>query len=317
MSINKKGFTLFEVITVMIVIAIVVGVSLRLIKAKLSNILSYNYYSAYHTLFVATREMLSNFSTNSPIYIYAPGAPVVDTCSDGQQVRVIDGVSTCVTTPVTIPRYGQNFCELLASYANTRTDSFNDGQECRGDAFAGNINNEENFADLRPDIVLRNGMRIYNLSVDPYVELAPLQGNSNDRVYYTDDDVVMDIDTTGYIAFIDVDGSSGSSILWQDVFPFFITMSGKVIPAYNNNIGGSNKEHLSVSAYNEIDNAGGRRLNWLVKSVSFKEAACTAGFIKAATPYCSTAPAVGISEICNEPDSDCRTRAIFPIKWFN
>lgn len=317
-NISKTGFTLFEVIVVMIIISIIVGVSLKLAKTKLNNIKSYTYYYAYKTLSTAASKMLFNFNTNNDdVYMLTANN---GTCTEGYQIRTVDGDQTCVPTPITIPRRGQNFCQLFASYANTRTDSFDDEKECSGDTFAGNINNEVSFANMRPDIVLRNGMRMYNLSTDPYEELAPLANNSNGRVYYADNDVEMDIDTTGYIVFLDIDGTSGTSTLWQDVFPFYITMSGKVIPAFRNNTGGSSKEYLSVSAYNEIVNDSGRRINWLIKSVSFREAACASGYIKADTPYCLQdlqLPAIGLNAECTAADSDCRINVISPIKWFN
>ena len=404
-NMRKAGFTLFEVITVMIVISIVVGVSLKLVKTKLSNIKSYTYYYAYNTLSQITREMVYNFKTTDEEYMLAyklkhedlfgkidtinyyllmpmahavnldheleeepirvddpigpivpgpvgpigpgpvgpvgpvdPVVPVVPdpvvpdpvpgpdptpdpdgglSCPEGYQLVNLDGTDTCVVTPVTIPRRGQNFCNKLVSYVNTSTAQFEDGQECRGDSFDGNINNEESFADMRPDIVLKNGMKIYNLNGDPYELLEPLQNNSNGRFYYNDDSEARDVDTTGYIVFVDIDGSSGPSILWQDVFPFYITMAGKVIPAYRDNAGGSSPEFLSMGAYNENVAEGGRSINWLVKSVSFKEAACTSGYVKAATPYCTTAPAVGTNAACTAEDSDCRIKVNRPVKWFN
>ena len=313
MSINKKGFTLFEVITVMIIISIVVGASLKLTKTKLDNIKSYTYYNAYQTLVAATREMLYNFSTHDENYMLT----VNPACPEGYQVRVVDGAQTCTPTPVTLPRSGQNFCQLFSNYTNTITRDFNDGRECTGSSFGGNINNEVSFANMRPDIVLRNGMRIYNINGNPYNPLPPLSNNTSGKVYYNEADAEMDIDTTGYIAFIDIDGSSGTSTLWQDIFPFYITMSGKVIPAYRNDFGGSNKAYLSVSVYNEISNDGGTRKSWVVKSVSFKEAACRSGYISQMATYCSTAPAIGAHATCSATGSDCRIQAIPPIKWFN
>ena len=58
---RKFGYTLAEVVTVMLVIAVIVGISIKVSKAKFNNLLSYTYYSAYQTLNVATRQMLFDF----------------------------------------------------------------------------------------------------------------------------------------------------------------------------------------------------------------------------------------------------------------
>ena len=94
-------------------------------------------------------------------------------------------------------------------------------------------------------------------------------------------------------------------------------MSGKVIPAYRNDLGGSNKEYLSVGASNEFLSDAGRRYNWFAKNVSYKEAACISGFIKSGTPYCSTAPAVVTNDTCAQTDSNCTIQVFPPVKFSN
>ena len=45
-----RGYTLSEIFVVMLIIAVVVGVSIKVTKSRLDNIISYTYYSTYSTL---------------------------------------------------------------------------------------------------------------------------------------------------------------------------------------------------------------------------------------------------------------------------
>ena len=58
---GKSAYTLAEIIIVMLVIAVVVGVSIKITKAKLNQIVSYTYYSAYSTLRNVSGQMLQDF----------------------------------------------------------------------------------------------------------------------------------------------------------------------------------------------------------------------------------------------------------------
>ena len=132
--------------------------------------------------------------------------------------------------------------------------------------------------------------------------------------------VQIDTGEYGYTVYIDIDGDKGSSTLWEDVFPFYITLSGQVIPAFNTvdgkDVGGSSNEYLQTSVqYERISNTGRRKLDWLSKSVSFREGACKSGFINSSTPYCS-----GVTEHaeCSSAasGSKCTLKTVKPVKFF-
>ena len=132
--------------------------------------------------------------------------------------------------------------------------------------------------------------------------------------------VQIDTGEYGYTVYVDIDGEKGSSTLWEDVFPFYITLSGQVVPAYNTvdgtELGGSSNEYLQTSVqYEKINNHGRRTVDWLSKSVSYKEGACGSGFIDSSTPYCS-----GVSELpeCSSgtTGSKCTLKTVRPIKFF-
>ena len=136
------------------------------------------------------------------------------------------------------------------------------------------------------------------------------------------DDNLPKVDTGeyGYIVYVDIDGAKGSSTLWEDVYPFYITLSGQVVPAFHSsngdNFGGNSDEYLQTSIQYEKINANGRRsITWLDKSVSFKEGACGSGYINSSTPYCS-----GVSEHAecssNVSGSKCTLKTVKPVKFF-
>ena len=60
----RKGYTLTEVVIVMLVIAVVAGVCIKAAKTKLDKIISYTYNIAYSTLNATTKEMLNDFKAD-------------------------------------------------------------------------------------------------------------------------------------------------------------------------------------------------------------------------------------------------------------
>ena len=58
---KNKAYTLAEVVIVILIVAVIVGVSIRITKAKLNQITSFTYYNAYSTLRAVGNEMLSDF----------------------------------------------------------------------------------------------------------------------------------------------------------------------------------------------------------------------------------------------------------------
>ncbi len=212
----------------------------------------------------------------------------------------------CVAIPATIPKKGANFCELFERLVNiSPTDSVCSGSTVDTDT--------TEFADLTPDLILRNGVRLYNVHQDPAI-ISQLQIIGIDT-----ETAEKDTNQKGYIIYADVDGSKGNSVLWEDVYPFYITLSGRVIPAYDRGAnpdgsGGDSENHLQVSVKNETFSANGHRaIKWLSKSVSFKEGACQSGYIDELTDYCN---GVSYDSECELSNSNCQLKAIQPLKFF-
>ena len=62
------GYTLAEIIIVILIIAVIVSVTIGITRAKLNNIVSYTYYSAYSTLRTITSDMLVDWKPTDPEY---------------------------------------------------------------------------------------------------------------------------------------------------------------------------------------------------------------------------------------------------------
>ena len=158
-------------------------------------------------------------------------------------------------------------------------------------------------------------MRLYNLS-QPYVEIDALKDGAAGAIFIDADGNEIDTNKNGYIVYADIDGLKGESKLWVDVFPFYITLSGQVIPAYpadGSAGGGNDKFYLSTSLSYEKIEGNQRKTNWLTKSVSFQESACKSGYIDEGANYCN-----GFTKetACKEENIDCRIKYIKPSPLF-
>ena len=230
------------------------------------------------------------------------------TCSD-EAYEWSEEQCKCIVSPRTLPRKGMNFCKLFERHANIMSGS----SVCSGSVIS---NGTTDFSNKSPDITLRNGLRVYNMHSDAGA-ISMLANNTQGGVY----DGVPNTNSYGYTVYVDIDGAKGDSQLWSDVYPFYITLSGKIIPAYDtsnaNSSGGDSVRHLQVSVENENYTSGKRSTKWLAKSVPFKEGACISGYVGDATPYCKNGTSyTQASECTSNINSICRVKQIQPVKFF-
>ena len=175
--------------------------------------------------------------------------------------------------------------------------------------------NPPSCSDSEKTSCLAKGINYYfdTLTCECHQKSAPGVGQA--------EQLFTDVDTGeyGYLVYVDIDGEKGSSKLWEDVYPFYMTLSGQVVPVYNtsngNDFGGNSNNYLQTSIQYEKINAQGRRsITWLAKSVSFQQGACQSGFLNSSTPYCkgiSTLP-----ECANPaPGTKCSLKTVKPIKF--
>ena len=257
----------------------------------------------------SAEDMTCGYTCDPDVGIPTPIAGFSRTCSD-ETYEWSEEQCKCIPSPRTLPRKGENFCKLFEANANIMGNT----DVCQGSMISSNTTD---FSDKKPDITLRNGLRLYNMHNDA-TAIAMLEGNTQGGEY----DGVPNTNAYGYTVYIDIDGAKGDSKLWSDVYPFYITLSGKVIPGYDhvanpNGAGGDSTSHLQVSVEYEHYNGGKRNISWLAKSVPFKDGACIAGYVGDATPYCRNTPSVSKSSSCTtDSDSVCRVKQIQPVKFF-
>lgn len=253
----------------------------------------------------------SNFNSSSDVCDYTiKPSTWPPACPDGYVWNNEETDCKCVPTPKTIPRKGDNFCKLFKDYANTKSGT--DDTSCLGSDIE---DTNTNFKDKKPDIILRNGLLIYNLHSNP-TAIPVLAGNTQGGRY----EGVDNTNEWGYTVYVDIDGEKGDSQLWSDIYPFYITLSGKVIPAYDSSnpgvSGGDSSRYLQVSVEYENYSNGQRQIQWLAKSVPFKDGACLSGYIGDATPYCKTnSPVMKAGQCTTDGNSLCRLKQIKPIKF--
>ena len=319
-----KAYSLVEVVVAMMVIATIVGVSIKATKTKMDSIISYTYYIAYETLRESVSHINNNFKSTEEIYLsensIMSGVPSIGDCGgeSGKAYKEDDSCYELSGRPQTLPRNGFNFCLKMFERVNL-SGSFAENRSCMGHAIdhANPI-----FTDRAPDLVLSNGIRFYNLSQNP-VEIEDLKANDDGMILnekkfkLTNEGTLYNTKTFGYIVYIDIDGiASGSNTIWDDIYKFYITLDGFVIPAWNDldgGIGAKSRSYLEVSVM-QIEGEEDTPTKWVKKSVSFQEAACASGNIALNTDYCG---GISIDSEC-DPDSSkkCELRTIKPIKLF-
>lgn len=285
---RKFAYTLAEVIIVMLIIAIIVSVTIKISKTKLDSIVSLTYYSAYETLRAVSSEMLKDY----------------------RNIEDFVAGTTNGETP-TMPRSGENFCKMFASYVNTQSMSDEEKNICKGNDASDTSNFNTKEGGIEPDFVLRNGMKIFNVKKGP-AEISDLENNTEGIKYNTADGAAeIDANKWGYTIYIDLNGDKGNGELWDDVYKFYIPLSGKVIPAYNaEGDGGDNKFHLEASVRDETNE------KWIRKSVSFREAACISEYVGLTSKYClkdNTDEEIDDTP-CAEEGVDCALKIIKPLR---
>jgi len=171
------------------------------------------------------------------------------------------------------------------------------------------------FSSLKPHVTLSNGVKVFIGS--DYGEIDILN------------DSVDEMDREGFIIYIDVDGSNNRTRLYEDVYPFYLVKSGKVIPGFKDGTkaGANNAASLAFNLHADKFDASGNRLAKLLNAVaqgdddpkSFRAVACSAGYVTS-TKYCGVDPKTITMEGINchtSETADCRIKVKAPIRILN
>ena len=213
--------------------------------------------------------------------------------SDGSQCKELtcatDTVNACVSSHGTMSTYLEGCtCKCSEPYESTGANTCR-RKTCNADAISQCVDSGGNMTDY-PDC-----------------------GCYCPAGMFLADGKCVTMDEGGYIVYVDVNGNAGDSILYEDVFPFYLTLSGTVVPGFpedGSERGGNSKSDLEVSLQYDDYSGQARVVKWLLKSTSFREAACKSGYIQTSS-YCG---GMTIDDKCKVQDADCRLVPIRPIK---
>lgn len=163
------------------------------------------------------------------------------------------------------------------------------------------------FSSATPHIVLTNGLKMYITTGAVNIDaLGPSDDTNIDRE-----------DRVGYTVYIDDNGKSGKSKVYSDVFPFYLLISGKVVPAGGNNAAGKasgadSVDHLNFNVFYDTFSTK-RAQKMLSRDVDFRTAACMTGYIVSPT-YCKKGATVISKNASCTKESDCRFKVNKPLK---
>lgn len=261
----KKAFTLAEVFIAMVILAVLVSVCVTFFTSKKDYEREYMYYSAYLNLTKVVDSALLNEK-----YLKDAATPYVEETTCG----TIAAPYKCRAFKNT----SGTLCKVLSEYFNT-TGTVN----CTTNA---------NYANksIAPSFKLTNGMEFFfeTLAMQNLVLFSDATLRSPEINSYT---VRIDINSRG----------TGEDKSYYDYMTFYITRSGKVIPAYGT-VGIRGYEYspaamdaggnASLIAFDVVQVANdSNQINVVnnLRSVSFVEAACKSGYISQNTNYCKNA----------------------------
>jgi hypothetical protein len=182
-----------------------------------------------------------------------------------------------------------NICNEFKSFVNlsNKLDKSDVCKDSNPSVTAGTAD----FSGLTPDMVWNNGTKVYNLRNTPPPQIAELNN------------------VPGYTIYIDIDGDKNNSVLNEDVFQFYLPETGQVVPVFDSSMDEAAQRHyLETSVQYDTYNAQGRVINWLVKSTSYKNAACQAGVIQGT--YCGSI--TKNTAKCTD-EADCRLMFVKPL----
>ncbi|MBQ2611052.1 hypothetical protein IJF81_01520 [bacterium] len=306
---KNKAFTMFEISLVFAIVTVIVAVSIRITKAKFDSINRYLYFAAHSILQDSVRTVYMDMQTSGKSQFEKAG---------GTAYTNLPGEVGSVKSLY-------KMCKAMAYFVN------NNSEKC-GDNSTDNIDvNLTNFKPVTPDILVTNGMKLYNLNfgykkIDDtdIVQYEPIDLPFS---VYKSDGTIEKIDgveqpAKGYVIYIDIDGSRGSSKLWDDIYPFYIVANrGMVVPAWKNdfsstqvsgNHGAKDDELIKAGIYDNVKNEYITHNNELKRGITYQQAICEAGIIKG--DYCESYSVIDVCDKSSENSKDCIVKIAEPVK---
>ncbi len=265
---KRKAFTLAEVFLAMVILSVLVAVCLSFFVKRNDYEREYMYYTAYQNLVNVVDTSLMN-----DLYIKGSSPRVVETNCGTSSNRTVCRAYNSTATATT------GLCSIFKDYFNTVSDSCSTTTSTPATAATSQLK-------------LINGMDFYFKALQPE-SVSALQNSS---------ETLESTEYYAYVVWVDVNGhGNGEDTLHYDIFEFYITRSGKVIPVYGTVSGirgydyvpasmdaGGNKSLMAFDVrYTKADSNYSWILSDSYHAVAFPHAACASGYLTAGTSYCS------------------------------
>ncbi len=330
MNKRQKAFTLAELFIAMVILSVLVSVSLAFFTQRHDYEREYFYYTAYRNLVNVVDSALFNDA-----YLKGANARIEETTC-GEVLGAISELRECRAFK-TGTTDANGLCSIFTDYFNTAKIYDASGTEVPA---CSTVTNNPRAASI-PTLKLTNGMDIY------------FESNATTTFTATSHPLLFvgslsDPERSGYHIWVDINGhGQGEDKMHYDIFEFYITRDGRVIPVYGTvDPGIRGYEYLPVdmdgggnvdlAAFDVIyspedDGVAPPENHYVVvsddyRSVPFPLAACASGYVHAGAEYCTafkyynnaTPPAeitgVGKAAICNNDYADCKIRLVKKLK---
>ena len=282
---KTKAFTIAEVFIAMVILSVLVAVCMSYQASPKDVEREYYYYSAYQNIVKIVNSALTNES-----YKYGATPRIVNSTCGNKKCVIFNDTNG-------------NLCQIFADYFNIVGTA-----SCTtSTASPWSQNNNVGVA-----LTLTNGMQVY-FNNQTAALITELIGGTEPLA-----------NRKGWTIWVDLNGDgNGYDKEHYDIMKFYVTLSGKVVPAYGEVSGIRSYETLTKDAagnsslmsfdvvYTEADSNVLTVLNDATRHTDFRTAACTSGYISDDASYCSSAPAITKDVTkCDEIWAMCNIRLV-------
>lgn len=299
-----NAFTLAEIFIAMVILSVLVSVCITFFVKRHDYEREYFSYTAYRNMV----NVIDSALMNEQYLLGATPKTENTTCGKAADLKKCRAFKTTTS-----------LCEIFKDYFNTVSDS------------CGTVTNNPTAA-ATPALKLSNGMEFFFADATS----APFTAaDVNAKTLFAAG--MADSENSGTHLWIDINGKGqGEDKLNYDIFEYYITRSGKVVPVYGSVSGIRGYEYIPA----DMDGGANRDLmvfdviyspedanHYLVvgddyRSVPFPKAACASGFISADSGYCKkfkyncnasgSSCTEGVTEAaaCTNDYADCKPRLV-------
>ncbi len=306
---KQNAFTLAEIFIAMVILSVLVSVCITFFVKRHDYEREYFSYTAYRNIVNVVDAALMNEQ-----YLLGTSAKTENTtCGTAANLKNCRAFKT-----------GTSICEIFKDYFNTVSDS------------CGTVTTNP-ATSTTPALKLPNGMEFFfaDATTSPFTS-----ADTNSKTLFAAG--MADPENSGTHFWVDINGhGQGEDKLNYDIFEYYLTRSGKVVPVYGSVSGirgyeyipadmdgGANRDIMVFDViYNPQEDGVSPKNHYLViddahRSVPFPIAACASGFIPDTSGFCQkfkyncnangTSCTEGVTKaaVCTNDYADCKPRLV-------